>query len=457
MENKKYVEKAREIPVYCETDVLVVGGGPAGMAAAVAAKRAGADTMLVERYGCFGGTITQVGMGGIAWYRYPKTIEAGGLSREFEDRANAWQGKKKVVGFAESQLDTEPFKYVADQILVDAGVRTLLHCAVVDVIVEDGCIKGVITESKSGRMAIMAKRVVDCSGDADVAYRAGAPCNKREKSKMLGCTPMFSCTGVDTKKLDNYLKNELKPTFRHWGGYWSIDAPEEDLDLPNPHYMGIPMAEVQKKGVIEQRENVSIGGSFNRMDDNGQTHNMNCVFISNFDGTDVEDLTKAEIVGRQGVYDTLTCLREGIPGFENAKLRNFGMTIGVRETRRIEGQYTLTGEDVISEARFDDTIAVIPEFLDGENFLRMPQTGRYYQMPYRMLVPQKIDNLLVAGRCISSEPIAVASTRNMVCCFASGQAAGVAAAVSVSTGTGTAAVDIKQVQEELKRQDVRID
>jgi hypothetical protein len=148
-------------------------------------------------------------------------------------------------------------------------------------------------------------------------------------------------------------------------------------------------------------------------------------------------------------------MRKKVPGFEKAKLRNFGMTLGARESRLIQGQYTLSGHDVFNQARFEDSVAVFPEFIDGREWLILPLTGRYYHIPYRALVPRTIDNLLVAGRCISGEPLSHTSFRNMACCVATGQAAGTAAACSIKQGVSTSAVNVKLVQEALAAQGVR--
>jgi hypothetical protein len=148
-------------------------------------------------------------------------------------------------------------------------------------------------------------------------------------------------------------------------------------------------------------------------------------------------------------------MRKKVPGFEKAKLRNFGMTLGARESRLIEGRYILTGHDVFNQARFEDSVAIFPEFIDGREWLILPLTGRYYHIPYRALVPQKVDNLLVAGRCISGEPLAHTSFRNMACCVATGQAAGTAAACSIKQEVSSSAVNVKLVQDALAAQGVR--
>ena len=181
---------------------------------------------------------------------------------------------------------------------------------------------------------------------------------------------------------------------------------------------------------------------------------MNMVFMRNYDCTDVKDLTRAEIQGRDHVLKALEILKLKIPGFEHAKLRNFGMSIGTRESRKIQGHYYLTEEDVLNEARFQDSIGIFPEFVDGLNYLFIPTTGRYFQIPYGCILPYNVENLLVAGRTISGDKAAHCAFRNMACCVVTGQGAGAAAAVSLKEEQPVSKVDIGKVQDELKRQGV---
>lgn len=447
-------EQARDIPVLAETDVLVAGGGPSGLAAAIAASREGIDTLLMERYGCFGGVISQVGVEGFAWYRHEKTIEAGGLVPEFEQKFIEIAGNNPECQSQSQALDAEMFKYVADVMVENAGVRPLLHSTAVQAIVEEGIIKGVIAEGKSGRFAVLAKRVIDATGDADIAALAGAPYTKAPKDKLMNVTTLFHCKGVDTRRFRDYIKNELKPTYRDWGGYWSIKTGGKEDDLFSP-YFERPFVEAVRDGLVPGEANVSLGGTWSSITDEGEVTQLNVVFIGNVDCTDVKDLTKAEIQGRRNALHCIEVLRKRVPGFEKAKLRNFGMTLGTRESRKIEGRAFLTARDVMEEGRFDDAIAIFPEFIDGAGYLIKPTTGRYYQIPFGCLVPQKIDNLLVAGRAISGDQIAHVSFRNMACCVATGQGAGIAAAVSLKEGKSSSQADIRKVQEVLERQNVR--
>lgn len=450
---KFYNEPSKHIPVHAEVDVLVIGSGPSGLGAAVTAARAGVSVLLLERYGCMGGVISQVGVEGFAWYRHEGTVEAGGISFELEDMALKYGGATPEPQSTSQALDAEIFKYVCDKLIEDAGVRPLLHTQAVDAIVEDGKIKGIITESKSGRRAILAKRVVDCSGDADVAALAGAPFTKRENLSWV--TPLFHMRGVDPEKFKSYIYDELKPTYSDWEGEWGMTTNGKEDDMFSP-FLVKPFNDAIEAGQIKQEENISYGGSYSSVSENGDVTQLNVVFMGDIDCTDIEDLTKAEIKGREAVLNAVGALRNFCPGFENASLRNFGMTIGTRESRQIEGHYYMTGDDTMGEARFEDSIGIFPEFVDGNGVLWVPTTGRYFQIPYRAILPKKVENLLVAGRSISGDIMAHASFRNMACCVVTGQGAGAAAAVSVLEDTPVSKVDIEKVQLELKKQGVRV-
>src|SRR5271154_713723 len=189
-------ETARPVDVIAETDVLVVGSGPGGLAAALAAARAGAKTILMDRNGCFGGNITQVGVEGLAWYRHEKTVDCEGIGIEFEQRAKAMGAAMPEPQSLSHALEAEMFKWVADVLVQEAGIMPLLHRLCVAPIMENGAIRGVIIESKAGREAIFAKRVIDATGDADIATRAGAPVRKSPRQEMMAVSVMFSMSGV---------------------------------------------------------------------------------------------------------------------------------------------------------------------------------------------------------------------------------------------------------------------
>jgi hypothetical protein len=440
-------EPARQIPVMAETDVLVVGGGPGGLSAALAAAREGVDTMLVERYGCFGGVITQALIGTIAWYRSSsEAVDAGGIGVEFERRAQE-MGASTTVFFHEI-LDTEIFKHIADRLVEEAGVSPLLHCPTVDVIMEGDTIKGVITESKSGRAAILAKRVIDATGDADLACRAGAPFRMDAKHTLEEVSVSFGCSGVDLESFFDYTLKNAK-SVAEWG-----DASGKKEENEFSTYLVDPFNKAKEAGEIP--ESARIESYWHGFTDAGEITSLNAIHMPNADPTDVWDLTKAEIEGRQQVMWAVAALKKYTPGFAKARLRTMGSSLGVRESRKIIGQYNLTERDVLNQARFEDSIGIFPEFLDGNDIAIMPSTGRYFHVPYGVVLPQKVENLLVAGRCVAGDKVSHAATRQMMCCTVTGQGAGIAAAVSLKSGVRCREVDVSQVQKCLVRQGVRI-
>ncbi len=450
---KSVSERARTTPVLLETDVLVVGSGPGGLAAAIGAAREGVRTAIVERYGCFGGAITQVGVESIAWYRHEGTVDVEGIGIEIEQRAKAMGSTRREPQSLSEAINPEMFKYVADTLVQEAGVEPVLHCVAVDAITDGGTIKGVITESKSGRQAILAERVVDASGDADIADRAGAPCRKTPVDEMMHVTVMFSCSNVDKQAFLDYVRSN-PCTYKDWDLSWRAETTGKEDDLFSP-FLTEPFDRARRDGIIPETMK-GIGGTWGSISDSGDATHLNMVFMAGLDATDVRDLTRGEIEGRREALLAIEALRRYTPGFENARLRSFGMTLGVRDTRKIVGRYDITGDDVRGQARFEDSIGIFPEFIDGYGLLALPTTGRYFHVPYGILVPQSVDNLLVAGRCVAGDMVSHAAIRSQMCCTVTGQGAGVAAAVSLKEGTSTSRVDIGRVQRALKAQGVRI-
>ena len=448
---KSIQEAARAVPVLAETDVLVVGGGPAGLSAALASAREGVNTMLVERYGCFGGNITQAMVGSIAWYRHENTVDAGGIGVEFEKRAKEMGASQPDPEGMAELLDADMFKFVADTLVQEAGITPLLHCAAVDVIMQENTIQGIITESKSGRQAILAKRVIDATGDADIACRAGAPYHQAPKNELLAVTVGFGCSGVDVERFLQYVQEN--PT--RLGDWAQETAGKEDALVGT--LLTEPFIKAREAGEIPADVPLlAVVGFWDGLTEAGEATNMDMAHVFGIDPTDVQDLTEAEIKGRQRALWAVNAMIKYTPGFENAKLRTFGSSVGTRESRRIIGDYTITESDVMNEARFEDSIGIFPEFLDAFPVAIIPTTGRYFQVPYRILLPQTVENLLVAGRCVAADRKAFAATRQMMCCTVTGQGAGAAAATSVKHGVNCRAVDIETVQGALNKQGVRI-
>lgn len=430
-------EPARETPVVAETEVLVLGGGPAGIAAATAAARTGARTLLLERYGFLGGmgtaamvtnfcglhahingSIQQV-VRGVADDILARLDRLGGLKapHRVPDPAGG-------PGTAAQAYDTAAYKMAADDLLLSAGVDIRFHSIAVGCVMDGRRIKAVLVETKSGRGAIAAGMFVDCSGDGDLAHWSGAPCEKGDASGFMAYpTTMFRIANVDDARAEREGKPNLARLIAEAG-----DA----YDLP------------RKTGII-----------------NGQAHagewRANLTQISRdgapIDGTDWDDLSYAEAEGRRQSLEYFRFLRDRVPGFENAYLLETAPQIGIRETRRIVGEHVLSGEDVLSCRDFPDSIGCngwpLEQHLKGSAKWTFLKGRGYHQIPYGTTLPRGVDNLLVAGRCASTTPDGQASLRVSGPCFAMGQAAGTAAELARRTGLAPAAIDRKALQARL--------
>ncbi|MDA7467548.1 FAD-dependent oxidoreductase [Planktomarina sp.] len=449
----KITEPSRKIDVVHRTDVLVVGAGPGGLAAALAAARAGVEVTLVERFGCFGGNITTVGVEGFAWYRHERTVEANGIGREFEERAKAMGAAVPESQSLSYELDSEGFKVVADQLVEESGITPMLHRLFVAPIVENDRITGIITESKAGREAILGKVVIDATGDADIAHRAGAPVTHPPREELQAASVMFHVAGVDKARFMEDVRANPQ-TYSDWSsGEWTVETDGKEDEMFSP-FLKKPFETARKMGVIPS-DLTTISGTWGAVHDSGEMTYMNLVHLDNCDGTDPGDLTHFEMEGRRQAMMAIDALRRFAPGCESVRLRNFGMTLGVRDTRKIDAVYNMTEADVRHQARFEDSIGIYPEFIDGYGILILPTTGRYMHIPYRSLLPKKIKGLLVAGRATGGDRIAHAATRNMACCAVAGQGAGIAAAQAVKSKAELDSVDLVAIHKELDRQGVR--
>lgn len=309
---------SKEVPVIAETQVLVVGSGPAGISAAVASARCGAKTMLVERYGCFGGALSVGQVESYTWYFNKNTYTAQGISKEIEDRMIKIGGVQDDDRGCGHFLNPEKYKYMLDCWIQEEGITPLLHTLVVDVIMEGKTVKGVIVENKSGRGAILADRIVDATGDGDVAALAGAAYEKGENNngKVLPVTMVFGVSGVDTKTFRDYIESH------------------PEMTNPDTHGLKLPFRRAKADGKWPVDRD---GGAWKELTPTGEFTSLNLTLENGIDGTNVWDLTHAEIQGRQQVMWAVDVLRNYAKemGFANCSLRSIAGQIGIRETRRI--------------------------------------------------------------------------------------------------------------------------
>jgi hypothetical protein len=272
--------------------------------------------------------------------------------------------------------------------------------------------------------------------------------------EMQAASVRFHLAGVDKRAFIAGVKADPQ-TYGDWStGEWQIETSGKEDQMFSP-FLAKPFAQAIREGVIPQHLN-TIAGTWGVMHDSGELTYMNLVHLAGCDGTDPDSMTRFEIEGRKQAMLAIEALKRYTPGCEGARLRNFGMTIGIRDTRKIDAHYNITEDDVRHEGRFADTIGIYPEFIDGYGILILPTTGRYMHIPYRSMLPKGVRNLLVAGRAIGGDKVAHAATRNMACCAVAGQGAGVAAALAVKSGRDVDAIDIAAVQSDLERQGVRI-
>ena len=308
--------------------------------------------------------------------------------------------------------------------------------------------------SNAVREAILAKRVIDATGDADIAHRAGAIVHKTPVEKMMAVSVMFSMNGVDKTRFIEDVKSDPH-TYSDWfGPGWGMKTSGKEDELFSP-YLKKPFEQAIESGLIPKNL-TTITGTWGAISEQGDLSYLNIIHLAGLDATNPDHLTKGEMEGRKQAMFAIEALKKYNPGCEEAKLRNFGMTLGIRDTRKIDAAYNMTADDVHNEAKFEDSIGIFPEFIDGYGVLVLPTTGRYFQLPSRAMLPKGVENLLVTGRSVGGDRGSHAAVRNMMCCAVNGQGAGVAAAVSIQTNSDISAVDIKKVQQTLLKQGARI-
>lgn len=444
-----------------QTDVLIIGGGPAGVCAAISAARFGASTVLVEEGGFCGGMATRglVGPFMTCYDADGSEMIIRGLFEEIVDRmvsrgfaihpaevmgGTAFTSWIKVGHDHVTPFEAEGLKLILDEMLMEAGVKVLYHTSFLQPIMDGNKITGAVVSSKSGIQGISAKVVVDATGDGDVAYRCGAEyeMGNEELGLMQPATMFFRISNVDTDRVEADIQANLHNFYRKNGVnyrsfHWRVTEARENGDW--------------------SLDRVSIG--LFRMPKKDEWC-VNTSRIMHIDSTNNESLTKAEIEGRRQADEILKFLRKYVPGCEDARLKSTASYIGIRESRHIKGEYRLTAEDLLSAKVPEDSILIAANSVDVHGRFGpksneyTPINGSYYGVPYRSLIPFKIEGLLLAGRCISADSTAAGAIRVMPPCMAMGQAAGTAAAMSAKENISVRDVEISNLQDMLRNNGV---
>lgn len=437
------------LPVLAQTDVCVVGGGAAGVAAAETTARHGKSTILVERYGFCGGNAVG-GLSGTICGMYlssernvnrPEQVVFG-FTERFRAAMAARNGITAPQRYGRTWTVTHDplvWREVADHFLQESGTQILFHCLVVGVVVEDETFRGVLVESKAGRGVIEAARLIDASGDADLVYRAGLGYSFGQDGTVQNPTMIFRLGGVDV------------PRFLDYWGEDTICAPEVSTLLASENASGrydLPRAKIWL--FPTPRKDEILCNATRLIGNDGRM----------LDTTDPEDLTAAELIGRRQVHDYARFLKDFVPGCEASFVNDTGVQAGIRQSRSVAGLARLSNDDVLQRRKCGDGIARSPwpiELHVGDKPKLEWLHDDYYEVPYGALVPARGENLIVAGRCLSAEHEALASARVTAQCFAYGQAAGLASLLSIDEDLPFRQIEGAALRERLNDDGARLD
>ena len=440
-----------------KTEILVIGAGPAGLSAAITAARVGKKVLLVEKNGYLGGNAT-LGLPLLGFLDLDGRRIVGGIAQEYVNRLTK---KGQCFGHrtcpkhnSVTNIDPEGFKLLAIEMCREAGVEVLLHLEACRVEKENGKINKVVFYGKGNEVTVEADLFIDCTGDGDVAYLAD--CSFEAGQPGTGVlqppTVMYTLEKVDTAKLFDYIEAHpdemtFSATIDHREGY------DADYFRASPNHVFVGLAKiferVRSEGKCPVDRNTLI---YIKSVNDGEVY-VNSTRLLNTDATDIFDLTRAELDGQLQTYALTEMLKENVPGFENCFVSSIAPTLGVRETRRFKGIRCLTGDMLLDGVIEDDTIALGAYKIDihsGTDRNTVFKTVKEpFGIPYGTLVSAEIDNLMIAGRCASTDAAALASVRVMPQCMSMGHAAGLAAAMSLDANITPAEVDVKALREKL--------
>jgi len=439
----------RHTPVRTEADVLVVGAGPSGITAALAAAEDGFKVALVERHGFVGGNLT-IGLPVLGFLNQKSEQIIAGIAEWIIQRLRAHNaaGEHQPCPLHMSFTLIEPVavKTVISDMLRERGVDVMLNTSCVEAIMDGDRLQGIVAESEAGRGQILAKVIVDCTGDGEVAFRAGVPCEQGdERGGVQPATLMFSMTGVDTNRLRLSICNEPDT--------YDTDHIPADYYCKHRRFIAVGL-----RGLIQKARRAGFSIATDRTIlitglREGEVW-VNMTRVKGVDGTDPCSVSAGEIEAARQMDEIVRYLIELVPGFEESQLARIAPFLGIRETRRIVGRYILTRDDILECRRLDDAIAVGGYPIDlhhpANNSCTLEWCSDCYDIPYRSLLPQRVDGLLVAGRCVSTTHEAMAAIRVMATCMAMGEAAGRAASIAVREGVAPSDIKVRRLQEELR-------
>lgn len=435
-------EPRKKVPVFEEADVIVVGGGPAGIGAALAAARNGAKTILIEKFGALGGMQTQAMS---STFSLLDPAIQGGVITDIIDRLKAEGGllrdrsaKTRRAAFTSTNFDCEVYKFMLDDMMAEAGVKLLYHTTGVGAVKEKNALKGIYVECLQGRFVILGKVIIDSTGNADIAWKSGVPCMddghgrgpKKGRHMGLGCR--FYISGIDAAKFEKFKKENPEEWTGLYGGRSLVTKAKTE-----GKYYGYRESLI----VRENKPGIAMIEGFNSP------------LAEGHHGWMIEDLTAGEIDLRKQIFSAYRLLKDNVPGFENSSVEKTGAIPVLRDTHRILGEYVLAEQDIYEGRAFDDAVAISNMGPDiyGPDEEHIYEIVRPHDIPYRCLVSKTTDNLLAAGATISADFYAFAADRYGAPSMCTGQAAGTAAALAARLGVTPRKLDVKLLQDTLRK------